>query len=229
MGQAHAARSVLILGRPNTGKTLFGINFAAWLGVRALDIQFRPPSGEPRRFTYRVDEARAALCGPRPNQTQGLQSISVSLPARKGKRPGVLVDSCGLTDEVQADPNLRRAMAQALRAMRHATVILHLVDAAAVGRGEAAHHNPVDHGPAAAHDSGPAGLVRGLGELDLQLARYGRFRPGYAVVANKMDLPEAEVGLARLRRTLPDTVILPVSALRQTGFSEVRRFVRQHV
>ena len=45
------------------------------------------------------------------------------------------------------------------------------------------------------------------------------------ILANKIDLPDAEAGVEKLRREFAGHVIIPISALHRQGFREVKRFV----
>src|SRR5690606_10867293 len=101
------------------------------------------------------------------------------------------------------DRQVRLAVAQTLRALRWAHATLHVIDADRVGR--------------EGRDA--------IAEVERQIARYLPLRAPYAVLANKMDLPFAPRGLATIRKEFAGRTVLPISALRQSGFREVRRFV----
>lgn len=197
-------RRFVVVGKPNVGKTLFVLNFAGFLGLRQLEVIFREPDERLYLRRYHLSEALAELVNPEPHNTRCLQSVSVELPAGKGKTQVELMDTAGLTSGIHPVPAIRRAIAQTLGVLREVDGILHVLDAATIGRGE---EEPE--------------------ELDREIARFGRLRPAYAILANKMDLPEAEKGLARLRREFPDQCIIPISALHRRGFSEVRRYVAE--
>ncbi|MDI3279953.1 MAG: 50S ribosome-binding GTPase [Bacillota bacterium] len=197
-------RRFVVVGRPNVGKTLFVLNFAGFLGLRQLEVIFREPDERLYLRRYQLGEALAELVDPEPHSTRCLQSVLVDLPAGKGKTQVELLDTAGLNNGIHPIPAIRRAIAQTLGVLREVDGILHVLDAAAIGRGE---EEP--------------------GELDREVARFGRLRPAYAILANKMDLPEAGKGLAQLRREFPGQYIIPVSALRQEGFREVRRYVAE--
>jgi len=49
------------------------------------------------------------------------------------------------------------------------------------------------------------------------------------VAANKMDLPGRAERLADIARLVAPAPVLGISALRKTGFGEVRAFVRRHL
>jgi predicted GTPase len=206
-GQAQAGpslRRVLVVGRPNAGKTLFCLRFAEFLGQRSLELRLQDPEGTVTPLRASPDEARRTLVDPRPHTTLGLQGVVIHFPRGKGSVPVELVDSTGLVDTIHPDPRVRRAMAQTLEALRQAAVVLHVVDAA---------------------EAGVAGPAASLGEIDRQVSRFSALRSGYAVLANKMDLPWARAGLLKIRDEFPDRTVIPVSALEGQGFREVRAFV----
>lgn len=198
----------LIIGRPNAGKTLFALHFAEYLGVSVAHIAFAEAGGRRWEAAYPLPEATTSLTSSTPHHTRQLQSIALELPAGKGTKRFELVDTSGLVDGIHPDAAIRRAMAQTLAAVRDAAVILHVVDAAALGR---------------------SGGVDAIGEVDFQVAQFAQMRGGYLLLANKMDLAGADEGLARLRCEFVGHHIAPISALHKQGFDEVKAFVRRHV
>ena len=201
-------KACMIIGKANVGKTLFAVNFAGYLGVSRLDIEFTTPNGETYRRTLSQREAVDELTSPNPHHTLGLQRLEIQMPGLKGKKRFALLDTSGLTDGIPEESMIRRAMAQTLAQVREAAVILHLIDASSVGK---------------------EGAVEAVGPVDWQVAQFGGMRTGYAILANKMDLPEAAAGLVQIRREFPGHVILPISALLKTGFAEVKQFVWRHL
>ncbi|HHV93315.1 MAG TPA: GTPase domain-containing protein [Firmicutes bacterium] len=201
-------RACMVIGRANVGKTLFAINFAAYLGVSRLEVEFTTPDGETYRRTLTQKEAVEELTSPEPHHTLGVQRVEIQMPGLKGKKRFALLDTSGLTDGIPEESIIRRAMAQTLAQVRDAAIILHLIDASSVGR---------------------HGAVEALGQVDWQVAQFGGMRTGYAILANKMDLPEAGAGLVQIRREFPGHVILPISALTKAGFAEVKQFVWRHL
>ena len=194
----------IVVGKPNAGKTLFVLNFAAYLRARSVTILFEDPAGARISKTYEIGAAVKDLVGPKPHTTRRLQSIVLELQVGKGRKPVELVDTTGFSEGIHADGEIRKAMAQTLAALRRAGIILHIIDAASIGK---------------------AGAPEALGEADYQVARFAQSRGGYCILANKMDLLEAKEGLAKLSREFPDSLIIPISALRSEGFREVKRFV----
>lgn len=198
----------IVIGRPNVGKSLFVIRLAESLGVNQIEVQVTEPSGERKKVIYPLDEAILELSGPKPHQTLRLQSVRIQLPVGKGVKEVEMIDTSGLIDGIHRDRHVRQAMAQTLTEVRDADLILHIIDA---------------------EKAGEAGVVKAIGDVDYQVAQFAQVREAYSILANKMDLPRAERGLARIRAEFPGHVILPISALHMRGFKEVKRFVRRWV
>lgn len=194
----------IVIGKTNVGKTLFVIQFAAYLGVKELEITFEEPSGSKRTSAYTVEEAMRELSSEEPHQTRCLQSIRLELPVGKGVKRFEIVDTSGLIEGIHGDHKVRKAMAQSLAAVRDADLILHLVDAAKAGE---------------------AGVLRAVGDVDYQVAQFAQMRDGYLILANKIDLPHAEEGVERIRQEFSGHAVIPISALHRQGFREVKRFV----
>ncbi|MDD4518269.1 MAG: 50S ribosome-binding GTPase [Limnochordia bacterium] len=197
----------IILGKANVGKTLFAINFADYLGISDLEIVSTYPEGRAHVQIYRKDEAIDSLTSISPHQTRCLQAFTIRLRKGKSEKQLILLDSTGLIEGIHANPQVRAAMAQTLAAIRDAQVVLHMIDASSVG---------ID------------GSDGAIGEVDRQLCQYARLKRGYVILANKMDLHGAALGLERIKATFQGQTIIPISALKKQGFAEVRRFVAIH-
>jgi predicted GTPase len=198
----------LVVGKPNVGKSLFVIRFAAFLGVRRLEVECAPPGGTPVTLRLRPDEARQRLVAEEPYTTRRLQAVTVPLASPGGRAPVQIVDSAALSDRVHPDPAVRQAMAQSLQALSSADAVIHLVDAAEAGR---------------------SGVEASLGEIDRQLASYAALRIPYVVLANKMDLAWARLGCTRIRDHLKASPVVAVSALRGHGLRELRLHLSQRL
>ena len=189
-----------VIGRPNVGKTLFVVHFAEFLGQKRLEVVFRPRDGASYTRVYTVAQAQADLVDDTPHRTLAMQSVVLKVPRGKSLRKLVLTDSTGLTDAVHPSSTVRRAMADTVRGVAGARMILHLIDPAS-----------------------------GLGGIDLDIARYGKAVDGYLVLANKIDLPGRTERLGEVARFVAPAPVLAISALHKTGFREVKAFVRGHL
>lgn len=200
-------REVVVVGQPNAGKTLFLLNFAAYTGVSVADLALRADDGTTAARSLPLSVARRNLVDAARHKTQVVQSMELRFPSGKTARLARVSDTPGLADTISTDAALRKAMAAALEALRRADVVLHMIDAAFVGRnGEAA-----------------------IAAVDREVADYGFARGPYALLANKQDLPLARSGTQLLRRVFPGRRIIPVSALQRRGFREVKLFVWRHL
>ena len=193
-------KDCLVIGRPNCGKTLFLINFAEYLGYKEIGFNVERADGSRWHRRYTLMEARMILVGPTAHLTQSLYSAEITLGKGKRKVELRLTDSTGLCEGIHEQIEVRQAMVHTLKRLRQVELILHLIDATDV-------------------------TINGVSKLDEQLARYATGRSRYAILANKMDLSQAEAGFVQLKNRFPHHMVIPVSALKRTGFSEVKTFV----
>lgn len=201
-------KRAMILGQTNVGKTLFTLNFAAFLGAQTVRVSFAEPMRNRHSRSFAMSSAITFLVSDTSHHTRCLQSVVVPLSRRKGPKHFELMDTAGLVDGIHEEEQIRRAMGQTLSMVRSADMILHLFDAASIGRGE---------------------LLSAIGEVDYQVAQFAQMSQGYAVLANKMDLPDAPIGLRKLTEEFPAHPIYPISSLHRQGFQEVKEFVRRQL
>lgn len=202
-------KQCLIIGQTNVGKTAFALGLAEFLGLDKVEVTFTYPDGFSTRQTYAMPIARQELTGPSPHKTRCLQSMTLKIPTGKGYKQALLMDTAGLTEGIHDEPEVRRAIVQTLQQVRDASLILHVVDAAQIGRQP--HSSPV------------------MGEIDRQVASFAQTRGIYVLLANKMDQSSAHIGLMRLRGLFPNQRIFPISSLNKTGLREVRAYVAKHI
>lgn len=195
----------ILVGQPNAGKTLFALHFVEFLGMRSLDVTFLASDGLLGCKHYKVDQAIRELSGMERHKTKEIQTIALQIPVAKSVRNIKLIDSCGLSDGIHPDAVIRKAMAQTLSVMRYAKIILHMIDVSICAK------------------------FKNLADIDQQIAQYGHTKGGYAILANKMDLPSAKEGLSFLADAFPGKTIIPVSALHKKGFKEVKALVCRYL
>jgi hypothetical protein len=196
-----------VVGRPNSGKTLFALNFAAFLGCRTADITFRSHDGHLDCRHYLLTDAKRELCGNTNHKTRVVQSMI--LPVSVGKT-GVnfkLSDTCGLAEQIHPDQSIRQGMAQTLGMIRSSDYIIHIVDLTVVS------------------DT----YLRSPTNIDREIYQYGVARNRYILLANKIDLAAGKAQLAGLTTEFPQTAILPISALYSQGFGAVKTYVAHNV
>src|SRR5690606_20989480 len=95
------------LGQPNVGKTVFTLQFAAYVGVRRLHMAFAETDGRQWRRVLAVDDAVKELVAPTPHFTRRLQTVHMDLPGPKGVKTLELVDTSGLVDGIHPSPAVR--------------------------------------------------------------------------------------------------------------------------
>lgn len=201
-------KSVAVVGQTNVGKTSFCLNFAAFLGLKTITINFSHHERGCYTKTFSISEAQSLLVSEQPHQTRDMQSMVLTLPWGKGEKQFELIDTAGLTNSIHHEEDIRKAMAHTLRYIRQAEIILHILDSARIME---------------------VGLLKGIGEIDYQIAQFGQLKPGYVILANKMDLPHASEGLEKIKQEFPGNRVIGVSAVTKYGFKEVKSFVKQHL
>ncbi|KXS41769.1 MULTISPECIES: GTPase domain-containing protein [unclassified Candidatus Frackibacter] len=197
----------LVIGQTNVGKTCFAINFADYLGIKELKFTIRQPAGFLSKQTYELQTALKELVCPEEHTTKEIQEIQLKLPAGKGYQRVNLIDSCGLIEGIHPQEEIRLAMAQTLRKIQESNIILHLIDLSKLNTRR----------------------LKELPELDLEIYNYCKTKKCYAILANKIDLKIARNNLEFLQERLGHEIIIPISALYQQGFKEVKKFLLKNL
>ncbi len=190
------------------GKTLFLINFAEYLGVKSFNIEFINNTGSKVSEKIILQTAVSYLVDKNPHKTRCLQSIIINIPVGKGKKKIKIVDTSGFIDGIHPNIEIRKAISQTLTTVRDSDIILHIIDASAVRNKD---------------------LPSSMGEVDYQIAQFAQLKKSYAILANKMDLPEANEGFEKIKQEFSGNLIFPISALHKTGFKEVKIFVIHNI
>ncbi len=198
----ESSLEAVLVGQPNSGKTLFALNFAGFLGLPVAGLAASGTTGK-----LSLAAAKRRLVEGTANSTRAPQSFEIRVASGKISKLIQVTDTPGITDVIHEDPDIRRAMSLSLKSLRRARLVLHMIDAASVG----------------------ALGGRGIATIDRQIAEYAAVQCPYAILANKMDLPLASTGLELISAELSGRRIIPVSALQKRGFREVRAFVWRYV
>ncbi len=103
---------------------------------------------------------------------------------------------------IHPEGEIRLAMAQSLMLLRDADLVMHIIDAALIGKDRSS-----------------------LGVLEEELATWGRTRGNYLILANKMDLASANQGLRTIEHHFSALPIIATSARTGQGFREVKKYV----
>jgi len=196
-----------VVGRPNSGKTLFALNFAGFLGCKAADITFRSHDGHLDCRHFLLTEAKRELCGNSSHKTRVVQSMILSVPVGKTGVSFKLSDTCGVSEQIHSDQSIRQGMAQTLGMIRSSDFIIHIIDLTDVSN---------------AYLQSPT-------NIDREIYQYGIARNRYILLANKIDLAAGKERLAKLTGEFPQSTILPISALYSQGFGAVKTYVAQNV
>ena len=202
-------KKCLVTGMPNVGKTCFVINFAEYMGVKELKFHVRQRAGYTAINSYSLSEARKKLISAKENTTKEIQLIKLEINKGKTIRELQLIDSCGLSDGIHPDEEVRLAMAGTLRLIRDTEFILHIIDIKNIK-----------------NDKKGKDILLPVDRLILD---YASMEKKYAILANKMDLSFAEMNLKILKKNIKDIIIIPISALYKEGFKEVKKMVLSYV
>lgn len=200
-------REFVIVGRPNSGKTMFALNFAGYLGSKTVDMTFRTYDGLMTCRHFSLDEAKSELCGMTQHKTRSLQTVVLKLPLGKTTVNFKLTDTCGLISQIHQDEAVRRGMAQTLDLMRCSDFVVHIIDASSVSGQEIINTN----------------------NIDAEIYNYGIIRHNYVLLLNKIDLPSAKANLSKLTTAFTEAPVIPISGLRSIGFREVKAYVARNI
>ena len=200
-------REVVIVGRPNSGKTMFALNFAAHLGAKMVDVTFRSHNDILTCRHFSIDEGKRQLCSGVIHKTRTIQSMQLRMTIGKTPIEFILSDTCGISEQIHADIAVRKGMAQTLKSMRYADYIFHILDMV--------YWSNTPFSP--------------LGNIDHEIYQYGLARNAYTILANKIDIPLAREHLNTLDSVFPRAKIIPISALMGAGFKEVKACVARNV
>ncbi len=198
----------LVTGMPNVGKTCFVINFAEYMGLKELKFHVRQIAGYTSISSYTPGEARDKLISVQSNFTRDIQSINLEIPAGKTIKNLAIIDSCGLSDGIHPDAEVRQAMASTIKLIRASNLILHMIDITNI-------KNDEDNNL--------------LLPIDRMILNYASEKKNYAILVNKIDLNYAAKNLQLFKKSIKGKLIIPISALYQKGFKEVKRLVFSYV
>lgn len=197
-----------IIGKTNVGKTLFLINFAQYLGAKSLDIESIKGPDFRTLNKYSFNTAISQLVDSNFHKTRCIQSVTIDIPMGKGKKRIRIMDTGGLVEGIHSNIEIRKTISQTLGTIRDSDIILHVIDAYAANNKT---------------------LPNSMGEVDYQIAQFAQLKRGYAILANKMDIPGSKDGLLKIKQEFQGNVVFPISALHKKGFKEVKTFVAHNI
>ncbi|WP_094606351.1 hypothetical protein SPSIL_029070 [Sporomusa silvacetica DSM 10669] len=199
-------RECVIIGRPNSGKTLFALNFAGYLGTKNIDVTFRTYDGLMACRHFSIEEAKRELCSSTLHKTCSLQSMLLNMKVGKATVNFKLTDTCGVSEQIHADERIRKGMAQTIGLLRSVDLLLHVVDLSLINKGFSKQSS-----------------------IDNEFYNYGMICKSYVLLGNKYDLSSAKNNLPHLATAFPKARIMPISALYSQGFREVRACVARNI
>lgn len=199
----------LVTGMSNVGKTCFVINFAEYMGLRELKFHVKQLEGYTSISSYTPYEARNKLISVEANSTREVQAIKLEIPRGKTFKELRIIDSCGLSDGIHPEKEVRLAMARTIRLIRDSDFILHMIDISNIRPDE--------------------NSDKILKSIDKIILDYASMKKNYAILANKIDLKYARENLKILKNIFNHLMVIPLSALYQQGFKEVKKLVLNYV
>lgn len=194
-------KKIVIIGRPNAGKTLFMINFAEYLGLNRIYLSQEFPDGKILNREMSIDAARRTLSSEEKFNTQCVQKIEIKIPVYKGKKQLKLLDTSGFDDGIHPSLKVRNGIIQTIEKIKEADIILHIIDISLLSNRNI------------------------ISQISRQIIDYGMTRRGYVLIPNKIDLDNNQVGLNRIKDEYPKTYMISISAKYKDGFDEVKSFV----
>jgi len=199
----------LVTGMSNVGKTCFVINFAEYMGLKELKFHVKQLEGYTSINSYTPGEARNKLISVESTSTREVQAIKLEIPRGKTFKELKIIDSCGLSDGIHPEEEVRLAMARTIRLIRESSFVLHMIDITNI-------NNIEDYDDV-------------LKPIDRLIVDYASLKPNYAILLNKIDLTYASQNLEILKNSFDNILIIPLSALYQQGFKEVKKLVFSYV
>lgn len=199
----------LVTGMPNVGKTCFVVNFAEFMGLKELKFHVKQVAGYTSISSYTPKEARNKLISVKENSTREVQKIKLEIPKGKTIKELDIIDSCGLSNGIHPEEEVRLAMAKTLRLIRESKCILHIIDISNINinRNEEKILSPIDR----------------------VILNFACIEKNYAILANKIDLSVGRENVNILKKKFNNIIIIPISALYQKGFKEVKKLVLNYV
>lgn len=199
----------LVTGMPNVGKTCFVINFAEYMGLKELKFYIKQTAGYTSINSYSLSEARNKLISNNENSTRVIQIVKLEIPKGKTIKELQIIDSCGLSEGIHPEEEIRIAMAKTLRLIRESTCILHMIDVTSLNIGNKDQEI--------------------LQPIDRLIFDYASIEKKYAILANKIDLLISDDIIHIIKERLNNTVIIPLSAIYHQGFNIVKKMVLNYV
>ncbi|MBP2655307.1 MAG: mnmE 1 [Firmicutes bacterium] len=195
-----------VVGRPNSGKTMFTLNFAGFLNCKKIDITFRSPDGLLNCRHFAIPDAKKELCDSEWHKTRMVQSTILKIPLGKAAISFKLTDTCGVSEEIHSDGAIRKGMAQTLSVLRGCDFIVHIIDVATLSEENL--------------------NTRGI---DQEIYDYGLAKSRYLLLANKIDLPAGKNNLPKVVGGFNRAKIIPICAINSQGFQEVKAYVSRNI
>lgn len=207
LGGLSLMTDCLVTGMTNVGKTCFVINFAEYMGLKELKLDIRQPAGFTSARSYSLVEARNQLVSTKKNFTREIQSVKMEVPVGKVYKELKIIDSCGLSEGIHPEEEIRLSMAHTIRLLRESNLIMHIIDLSNIKPEREEILLPIDK----------------------MIMDFASLEKNYVILANKIDLDFVKNNLKVLLEKYSTKKIIPISALYKQGFNEVKHLVLKNV
>lgn len=191
---------ILIVGKPNVGKTLFIIQMVKKYKVDNLTYTFIHHNGHRYKKRLSLEEGIKLLVSNKANHTLNIHDFSIPIKKGKGKVEISLMDTCGILPIIHHLDHIREGMAQTLQQFKQANAIFHMIDSSSY-------------------------VSDNL--IDQEIYEFGLQQSNYLILANKIDLDSGQWSIPRIRNDYSKAIVLPVSAKNGEGLEEVMRYVNR--
>ncbi len=189
---------ILIVGKPNVGKTMFVIQMAKLYKAEHLIFTLIHHNGHKYKKRITIQEGINSLVSNKANHTLNIHEFLIPIKKGKGSVEIILMDSCGILPIIHHLEHIREGMAQTLKQFKQATAIFHILDSS----------NYVSDNL-----------------IDQELYEFGLQQGNYLILANKIDLDSGSLSIPRIKKDFSKAIVLPISAKTGEGLEEVKHYV----
>ncbi|QNO16518.1 50S ribosome-binding GTPase [Alkalicella caledoniensis] len=193
---------ILIVGKPNVGKTMFVLQMAKLYKVENLIFTLIHHNGHKYKKKMDISEGFRTLVSEKANHTLNIHEFILPIKKGKGNVEITLLDSCGLLPIIHHVDEVREGMAQTLQHFKQATAVFHIIDSSSY-------------------------VTDNL--IDQEIYEFGLQQDNYLILANKIDLDSGQFSIPRVRNDYSQAIVVPISAKTGEGLQEVTKYVARLV
>jgi len=189
---------ILIVGKPNVGKTLFVLQMAKMYKVENLVCTIVHHNGQRYKKKINIQEGFMKLVSDKANHTLNIHEFVLPVKKGKGKVEICLLDSCGILPIIHHQDQVREGIAQTLQHFKQASAMFHIVDSSNY-------------------------ITDNL--IDQEIYEFGLQQNNYLILANKIDIDSGQLTIPRIKSDFTKAIVVPISAKTNEGLEEVMKYV----